>query len=241
MTLASNPTKFSPQAYARVGGVLYLIIIIAGFFAEMFVRGKLVVSGDPSATAVNIMSSPLLWRVGICADLIMQTCDLPLMMIFYVLLRPVNKNLALLNLLLNLTQTAVLVANKLNLLAALFLLGDAPYLKTLDPQLLHTLAYLAIKLHDHGFGIGLIFFGFVCMVEGYLIFKSGYFPKTLGILMQIAGACYLTNTFALLLYPPLAGALFPMVLMPCLVAELSLAIYMVVKGVNVPAWEKQVC
>jgi hypothetical protein len=82
---ATNSTKFLPQTYARIGGVIYLIIIIAGLFAEIFVRSKLVVSGDPTDTATNILSSQLLWRIGICADLIMQVCDIPLMMIFYVL------------------------------------------------------------------------------------------------------------------------------------------------------------
>jgi hypothetical protein len=130
--------------YARVGGVIYLIIIVAGIFGELFVRGKLVVHGDVAATAANIIASPLLWRIGISGDLLMQLCDIPLMLIFYVLLKPVNKNLALMNLLFNMIQTAVLVANKLNLLMPLFLLGDAAYLSTVDPNQLHVLAYLFI-------------------------------------------------------------------------------------------------
>ncbi|MBL0740632.1 DUF4386 domain-containing protein [Chryseolinea lacunae] len=240
MSTAINKSDFSPQSYARVGGVLYLIIIIAGIFGEFFVRGKLFVPGDATATAHQIAASPLLWRIGICADLIMQSCDIPLMLIFYVLLRPINRNLALLNLLFNVIQTAVLVANKLNLLMALFLLSDAPYLQSLDPTQLHALSYLSIKLHDHGFGIGLIFFGFVCLVEGYLIFKSGYFPKTLGVLMQVAGVCYLINTFSLLLAPKFASQLFPFILMPCFIAELSLGLWMLVKGVNLPKWKERV-
>jgi len=233
-------TKFSPHAYARIGGVIYLIIIIAGLFAEIFVRSKLVVWGDPTATATNILSSQLLWRVGICADLIMQVCDIPLMMIFYVLLRPINKNLALLNLLFNVIQTAVLATNKLSLLMPLFLAGDADYLKAIDPKQLQALGYLFIKLHDHGLGVGLIFFGFVCLLEGYLIFKSGYFPKTLGVLMQLAGACYLINSFSVFLLPQLADILFPFILLPCLIAELLLALWMIIKGVNISAWEKKV-
>jgi len=236
MSLKEDASRFSPQTYARIGGVIYLIIIFAGLFAELFVRNKLVVSGDATATANNIMSSQLLWRIGICADLVMQVCDLPLIMIFYVLLKPVNKNLALLNLLLNVIQTAVLVANKLNLLGALFFLGDAEYLKAFDLQQLQVLSYLSIKLHGYGFGVGLIFFGFVCLLEGYLIFKSGYFPKTLGLLMQVAGVCYLTNSFALLLFPSLADALFPAILIPSFVAELSLALWLLVKGVNASKW-----
>jgi hypothetical protein len=233
-----NTSSFSPKNYARIGGFLYLIIIVAGMFAEVFVRNKLMVSGNAAATANNILNNQLFWRIGISADLLMQVCDLPLMFIFYVLLKPVNKNIALLNLLFNLIQTAVLVANKLNLLTALFYLGDAEYLKALSPDQLHALSYLSIKLHNMGFGIGLIFFGFVCLLEGYLIFKSGFFPKTLGILMQIAGICYLTNSFALILAPELANNLFPFILMPPFIAELSLCLWMLIKGLNVPVWEK---
>lgn len=233
-------SQFSPQFYARIGGLLYLLIIIAGMFAEVFVRNKLFVSGDATATANNIINSPFLWRIGISADLIMQICDLPVMLILYLLLKPVNKNIALLNLLFNMIQTAVLVANKLNLLNALFLLGDAEYLKTLGPNQLHSLSYLSIKLHEFGFGIGLIFFGIVCLLEGYLIFKSGYFPKTLGILMQVAGLCYLTNSFTLILAPKLANIMFPVILIPPLIAELSLCLWLIFKGVNMPVWDKKV-
>jgi hypothetical protein len=228
----------SPQAYARVGGVLYLIIIVAGILGELFVRGRTVVSGDAAATANNIMAFPLLWRIGIAGDLIMHVCDVPLMMVFYVLLRPVHRNLALLAVLFNLIQTAVLVANKLTLLVPLFLLGNADYLKAFEPRQLQTLTYLFIRLHGYGFGVGLIFFGFTCLVLGYLIFRSGYLPKVLGVLMQIAGLCYLTNSFTLLLAPAIANRMFPAILLPAFVAELSLCLWLLTKGVNVETWPR---
>lgn len=236
--MKTSPKNFetSPQLYARIAGILYLVIIIMGFFAEAFVRNKLFVSGDATATATNIINNPFLWKIGITADLIMQICDLPVMIILYYLLRPISRKLALLNLSFNLIQTAVLVANKLNLLAALFFLGDAEYLKSFSPDQLHTLSYLSIKLHDFGFGIGLIFFGFVCLIEGYLIFKSGYFPKAIGILMAIAGICYLTNSFALILVPQLSSIVL---LLPCLIAELSLSLWLIFKGVKLPVWKQQ--
>ena len=227
----------SPQIYARIAGLLYLIIIVTGFFAETFVRNKLFVSGDATATANNIIHAPLLWKIGISADLIMQICDLPVMIILYYLLKPVSKKLALLNLSFNLIQTAVLVANKLNLFAALFFLGDAEYLKSFSPDQLHTLSYLSIKLHDFGFGVGLIFFGFVCLFEGYMIFKSGYLPKTIGVLMSLAGICYLTNSFFLILIPKLSSIIL---LMPCLIAELSLSLWFIFKGVNLPVWRQKI-
>src|SRR6059036_2396583 len=109
------------------------------------------------------MGSELLWRTGIAGDLVMHVCDVGLMLVLYVLLRPVNRNLALLAVLFNLIQTAVLVATKLNLLQALFLLGSADYLRTFEPQQLHALMYIAIRSDGYGFGIGLIFFGFACL------------------------------------------------------------------------------
>lgn len=227
----------SPQLYARIAGILYLVIILMGIGAEALVRNKLFVSGDANATANNIMNADFLWKMGITADLIMHICDLPVMIILYYLLKPVSKKLALLNLSFNLIQTAVLVLNKLNLLAALFFLGDAEYLKSFTPDQLHTLSYLSIKLHDFGFGIGLIFFGFVCLLEGYLIFRSVYFPKTIGVLMTVAGICYLTNSFVLILAPQFSSIAL---LMPCLLAELSFSLWLIFKGVNLSIWKLKV-
>ncbi len=161
MKLTPKNFENSPQLYTRIGGIFYLIIILAGMFGQLLVRNKLLVYGDAAATANNIINSEFLWRMGITADLIMHICDLPVMVILYYLLRPVNKKLAFLNLSFNLIQTAVLAINKLNLLAALFFLGDSQYLKSFSADQLHTLAYLSIKLHDYGFGIGLLFFGFI--------------------------------------------------------------------------------
>lgn len=237
--MTNHTVKTSPQVYARIGGVLYLVLILSGFFAVIFVRGKLIVPGDAAATAHNIMNSQFLWRTGIVADLTMHVCDVFVMLVLYVLLKPVNKNLALLALLFTLVQTAVAVANKLNLFAALFPLGNADYLKALGQHQIYAQVYLSLKLHDYGFGIALVFFGFACIVLGYLIFKSGYLPKILGILLQIAGVCYLTNSITLFLVPVFEAEIFPAILLPCFIAELSLCLWLIVKGVNVVKWNEQ--
>lgn len=238
--MARPTVEASPQAYARTGGVLYLIIIVAGILGELFIRGKIIVSGDAAATAHNIMASQSLWRIGIAGDLIMHVCDVPLALIFYVLLRPVSKNLALLVVLFNLVQTAVMVANEIVLLVPLFLLGGAEYLKSVDPHQLQALSYVSLKVFDYGFGVGLIFFGCECITLGYLIFRSGYLPRILGVLMPLAGLSYLTNSFALLLVPAVAAKLFPAILLPAFVAETSLCLWLLVKGVNVPQWREKV-
>ena len=217
---------------------MYLVIIIAGLLGEMFVRNTIVVSGNATSTANNIIAHPLLWRAGIAGDLLMHICDVILMVVLYYLLKPVNKNLALMALLFNLVQTSVLVANKLNLLMPLFLLGDAEYLKSIDPHQLQAMAYLAIKSHGYGFGLGLIFFGCECLILGYLIFKSGYFPKAIGVLMQLAGICYLINSFSLILAPKFADSIFPFILLPPFIGELSLCLWLLIKGVNMEEWKK---
>src|SRR5437899_7699097 len=169
----------SPQVYARIGGVLYLIVIVIGFCTEFFVRDKLVVSGDVTATANNIMASESLWRISIAGELILLVCAVPLTLILYVLLRPVNNNLALLAVFFNIVESPIEAVSKLCLFASLFLSGNADCLKPFEPHQLHTLVKMSLKLHDYGFGIDLIFFGFACLIYGYLLFRSGYFPRTL--------------------------------------------------------------
>ncbi len=230
-------SEISPQVYARLGGILYLIIIIAGALGQIFIRGKLIVPGDAASTAGNLMASQSLWRIGIAGDILMHVLDIPLMLTLYLLLKPVNKNLAMSAVLFNLIQTAVLVVNKLNLVAPLFLLGNAEYLKALEPQQLQALAYIPLKLHDYGFGIGLIFFGCVCLIHGYLIFQSGFLPKTLGVLMALAGLSYLTNSATLILAPAYAEKVVP-VLALALLGELALSLWLIAKGINTEKWRR---
>ncbi len=230
----------SPQRYARLAGVMYLAIILLGMFGEMYVRASFVVPGDASATARAIAASPQLWRAGIVGDLLMHVLDVPVILIFYFLLRPVSKSLALLATLFNLVQTAVLAVNKLNLLVPLFLLGDAVYLKAFLAEQLHALSLIAINAHAHGFAIGLIFFGVACLVRGVLIWRSGFWPKALGALILFAGLSYLVNSFALLLAPAFAASIFPGVLVPAFVGELAFCLWLIAKGLNTERWAQRV-
>jgi hypothetical protein len=229
----------SPQVYARIGGVLYLIVIVIGFCTEFFVRDKLTASGDATAIANNILASESLWRISIAGDLILLVCAVALTLILYVLLRPVNRNLALLAVFFNVVEFPIEAVSKLYLLAAMLLSGNADYLQAFEPRQLHALAKISLKVHDYGFGIDLIFFGVACMIYGYLLFRSGYFPRTLGVLMAIAGLSYLANSFTLILAPAYAGTIFP-ILVLALIGELSLCLWLIVKGVNVPKWNEQV-
>jgi hypothetical protein len=228
----------SPQTYARTGGVLYLIIIVVGLFGEAFVRNRLIVSGDATATATNIKSMESLWRFHIAAELFLLICAVALLLILFVLLKPVSRDLALLVVLFNLVSIGLEAAITLYLVEALFPLANARYLKAFAPEQLYAMASLSLKSHSYGFGVSLIFFGCFCLVIGYLIFRSGYFPKALGVLMQIAGLSYLTNSFALMLAPAVANRLFPAILVPPFIGEASLCLWLLVKGVNVPKWQQ---
>jgi uncharacterized protein DUF4386 len=229
-----------PQRYARIGGALYLAIILLGAFAEGFVANKLVVSGDGAATAHNILTSPGLWQLSVAGDLIVVLCAVPLLWIEYLLLRPVSKQLVLLALLFNLVSLAVEAISKLFLIVVVPTLGSPDYLKAFEPQQLQVLANLALRSHDVAFNIALIFFGFTCVVNGYLIFKSRYLPRFVGILMQIAGLSYLTACFAALFAPAFADLITPAILLPPLIGESSFCLWLLIKGVNIAKWRERV-
>lgn len=229
----------SVQAWVRMAGLAYLVIIACGLFGEVGVREWMVDWNDAAATARNLRADPGLWRLGIATDLLMHLCDVLVFVVLYLVLRPVNRPLALIALTANIVQTAVLAASKLFLLAPLFLLADKGYLAALAAGQAEALSLVALRLHGHGFAVGLLFFGVTCLAEGHLIRRSGFLPRLLGIGMQVAGVCYLVNSFALILSPLLATHLFPWVLLPPFLAELGLASWLLVKGVNVARWRER--
>jgi hypothetical protein len=231
------PAARSPQSYARIGGLLYLAIIGLGLFGEMFVREAIIVPGDAAATMGRIAASQGLWRAGIAGDLLMHVLDVPLIVILYLLLRPVSRSLSLTAALLNVVQTAVLAANKLNLLVPVFLIEGGGYLAAFSPEQLQALGRLAIKAHAYGFGIGLLFFGFTCVVQGVLTWRSGYLPKALGALFLVAGLGYVLNGFAMVLAPAFSVAIFPYTMAPILAGELAMCLWLLFKGVDMKAWE----
>ena len=237
--MAIQTVEKSPQRYARLGGALYLAIIVLGAFAEGFVANKLLVLGDAAATAHNILASPGLWRLSVAGNLIVVICAVPLLWIEYLLLRPVSKQLVVLAVLFNLVSLAVEAISKLFLLVVMPTLGSADFLRAFEPQQLQILANLALRSHDIAFNIALIFFGFTCLVYGYLISKSGYLPKFVGILMQIAGLSYLTACFATLFAPAFADLITPAILLPPLIGELSFCLWLLVKGVNIAKWNER--
>jgi hypothetical protein len=231
----------SPQTYARVGGMLYLFIVVAALFGESYVRGSLLVPRDPAATAANILGSETLFRVGLAGELLTCVCDIAVTLILYVLLKPVSRNLALLAAFFRLTFVAIYSTAKLFEVAALAALDGAGYLKGLDPRQLDDLAYVALRVHGLGYGVSLLFFGVCCILFGYLIHQSKYLPRILGTLLIIGGVGYVTFSLAQVLAPAFAAQyLFPWLMLPAFPAELGLALWLTVKGVNIPKWQERV-
>lgn len=230
------PDARGAQRIARVGGALYLIIIVIGALGEAVVRGSIVVPGDPSATGANLRSMEGLWRLGVAGEIVLLSCATVLALILYVLLRPVSRELALLTVLFNLICIAIEGVAAVSLASALVPMTSAAYASAFTADQLNAMAMMSVRAHSLGFGIALIFFGIECVILGYLISRSGYMPKLVGALMQIAGVCYAINSFALLLSPPLSSRLFPAILLPALVAELSLALWLLVRGVRTERW-----
>ena len=234
--MVNRIADISPGKAARIAGFAYLIIIISGIFAEFFVRSSLFVAGNASATANNIVASESLFRIGIAGDLIMIMCDVVVALALYILLNQVNKSLALLAAFFRLAQAATLGINLLNLFFVLHLLSGADYLAVFGADQLHALVLLFLKGHSTGYLIGLVFFGFHCLILGYLIFKSDFIPRILGILLVFASLGYLIDSFANFLLPSYADyeMIFVFVVfVPAFIAELSFCLWLIFKGAKI--------
>lgn len=236
--MTNRTVEPSPQLYARIAGVLYLIIIVSGIFAEVVVRQQMVVYRDPAATANNILAHEMLYRLGFAAGVITLMCAVPVLFILYHFLNRVNKSFAILAVFFNLSSIAIEGVNLLHHYEPLILLKGVGHLSSFSPDQLQALAYTTLRLQSTGYDLSLAFFGLFCIFIGYLIFKSTFFPRLLGVLMVIAGVCYLINSFVNFLAPQYS--LFPYIGIPPFVAELSLCLWLIVKGVNVPKWEEKV-
>ncbi len=224
----------SPQTYARVAGILLLLTMVGGFFGEFYVPSTLIVSGDAAATAGNIMTHNTLFRVGFAAYLVEAVCDIALSLVWYLLLRPVRNDLALLAAFFGLVSTATFAVAELFFFGSSLLLGGGDYLNTFSPEQRDSLAMISVRMYGLGGGIFMVFYGIASALRGYLIYRSGFLPRTLGVILMLAGLGFITRNFVLVLAPAYASDLF---LLPMFVAGVSLTGWMLAKGVNVPKWE----
>lgn len=213
--------------YARIAGILYLIIIVCGISSELFVRTTLIVPEDSAMTATNILASTGRFRTGFALDSVMLFSDVAIALLFYYLLQAVSKPLAATAAAFRLIQASILAANLLLYYAALMVLEGSGF-QTADR---HDLAALFLQLHAHGYDLGLLFFACSNFILGYLVVRSGYFPNILGYGLASAALVYLAGSLVRFLAPGFTPLMEPLYLIP-FVAELAFALWLLVKGVR---------
>lgn len=224
-------TDPSLQRTARVAGVLYLVVIVCAGFAEGYIRTGLIVPGDAAATADNIASAEGLYRVGFASDLVAFLCDVAISVLLYVLLRPVSKTLSLLAAAFRLiAHPAIASVNLLNHIMALLLVREGSDVTGLAAEQVAALATLFVEAHAIGYLIGGAFFGVHLLFLGYLVYRAGYLPQWLGILLTLAAVGYLVESFGTFLVPRYEAVYVWVVAVPAAVAEVSLALWLTVKG-----------
>lgn len=223
----------SPRPRARITGVVYLLYFLTAVFSMIFLKG-LVVYGDAASTANNILAHQPLFRLGIATGLTATACYVAVTALFYDLFKPANKSLSLLAAFISLVGCAILAFASVFQLAPLVVLGGSQYLSVFKVEQLRALASLFLELYGQCVSICFVFFGVYCLLIGYLIFKSSFLPRILGVLMAFAGLGWLT-----FLFPPVADHLSPYNLVLGFLAELTLMLWLLVMGVDVQRWNEQ--
>ncbi len=220
---------------ARLAGFLYLVIAVISAFGLIYVPAQLIVAGDAATTAHNIVASESLFRLGFMSNLITFTINVFVAVLLYQLLKPVNKNMAALMVILILVGLGIGMLNELNQFVALLLLSGADYLTAFTTEQLQALASLFLDIYQHGFSIAHIFWGLWLFPLGYLVFKSGFLPKVIGILLLIAGVGYLVDFALFFLLPDITVKVSEFTF----VGEVVLLLWLLIKGINVEQWQKR--
>src|ERR1041384_504642 len=232
--MTTRTMETSPQIYARIAALLYLVVIIAGIVAQMGISGRIVVDGDAAATSANILAQKDLFQLGFTVYLIEMACQIAQTALFYILLKPVNRNVALVGLVFGLIGCTIKTLSRLFYIAPLLVLGNSHYLSVFSTEQLQAFALLLLNVNDQAAGMALAFFGFSTFLNGYLIFTSAFLPWGLGVLSMLGGLGWIT-----FLYPPLGNQMFPYILLVGLLGSASLILWLLIRGVNAQVWKER--
>ena len=224
-----------PQRYARTAGVLGLVSVVAGGFGEAYAPAALVVPRDAAATAARILASESLFRWGFSAYLVEALCDAGLTLLLYLLFRVVRKDLALLAVFFRLIGTTGFAMAQVFYFAALPIVGGVDHLEAFSPEQLRALALLSLDVSRYGQTVFTMFYGVGSVLLGYLMYRSRFLPRFIGILLAVSGVGFVAKTFTWTLAPSFSS---PLLLMPAAVAALALTVWLLVKGVDAARWRE---
>jgi Domain of unknown function (DUF4386) len=228
-----TPTK-SPKRLARTIGVFFLLTVLTGIFAQGFVLERLVDSGDAAKTAANIQANVSLFRLGYAVFMIEMACNLAMTVLLYFLYRPVSRTVALLAASFGIVGITIKTFGRVFFIVPLYVLGTSHPLAGFDTAQLHAVTLLLQRIDHQAASMGLVFFGFGSLLEGWLILKSTFLPRILGVISIVAGLGWLT-----FLYAPLASQAFPIVVSIGLLGSVLMIFWLLVFGVNESRWWEQ--
>lgn len=217
------------QRYARVTGFAMLLSIVFGALGEAYLPGKIIVSGDAAATAANILGHPTLFRMAFATYLVEGFCDIILCVLWYVVLKPVNRNLALVSAFVGVVSMVTFAIAEASYWASSLIVQDAGGMSAFTSEQRNAMAYLSLRISTMIASLFIGFYGTASAIRGYLIARSGYLPRVLGVLLMIGGAGFFLNGLAYILAPRYDSFVL---LLPMAVAGIPLALWLVVKGVD---------
>lgn len=216
------------QRYARVAGVAMLLSIVFGFLGEAYLPGQIIVRGDAAATAANIVGNPTLFRLTFASYLVEGICDVALTVIFYILLRPVDRNLALISAFFGIVSMVTFAVSQTSFFAASLVLRDT-YMSSFTPDQRNALSFLGVRISATMATLFICMYGIASMIRGYLIARSKYLPRIIGILFIIGGAGFFLRSITYIVAPSFST---PLMLIPMAFAGIPLMLWLLIRGVD---------
>jgi hypothetical protein len=223
------------QKYARIAGALYVVSLVAGGFGETHVPQSLRIAGDLAGTAHKMAVSVGMFRASFAAYLLEASCDLTLTVLLYALLRPVSRTVSLLAACFGLFSTAVFAAGEIFYFTAALPVVDADVARVIPPDVQATMTYLSLTIYGYVFGIFAAFYGIATVLRGYLVFRSSYLPRALGVILILGGVSFVAENFLIVLVPRYN---IPYIILPMMLAMVSMALWLLIKGVDRIRWDK---
>ena len=224
----------SPKTKARLTGAVYLLTIAVGIIAQVVISARIISSGNAATTASNILANRSLYGLGFTIYMIEMAAQITMTALFYDLLKPVSKSLALLSAVFGYVGGGIKIFARLFYLAPLLVLGGSSWFGGFTESQVQSISLFLLQLNDQGAGIALAFFGFSTVLHGWLIIKSTFLPKWIGVLSLVGGIGWLS-----FIAPPLGLKLFPAIALVGILSAVATIVWLLVVGVNEQSWLAQ--